>query len=66
MLTRNFPFDDGSVGHSHGIASTWQETPENSPALAADALKPLEFGEWLRMIIHAQVEVRPLVFAIDE
>src|SRR5262249_20438288 len=62
----DFLFYNRPIGHSHGISPTWQETSEDCPAFAADAFESLEFGEWFRMVVHAQVEVGPLVFAIND
>jgi hypothetical protein len=48
---------DGSVGHPQGVTPARQESSEDCPALAADPFKPLELGQWLRVIVDAQVEV---------
>ena len=36
------------------------------PALAADLFQPLQFGEWIGVVVDAQVEVRPFLLALDD
>ena len=39
---------------------------EMHPALAADLLEPFEFGQRIGVVVDAQVELRPLLVAIDQ
>ena len=48
-----------------GFGVIGQELAKMHPALAADLLQPLQFGERIGVIVDAQVEIGPLLLAMD-
>ena len=49
-----------------GLRSARQELREMHPALAAHRFEPLKLGERIGVIVDAQVEVGPLLLAVDQ